>query len=462
MTNPTPTRSKPSMNKALKSFWRTRSRFKVLYGGRGSSKSWDAAANSVRIANDVKVRVLCTRMFQNRIEESVYTTIQTQIERFGLSHRFDLKQNKITNRFTGSEFLFYGIARNIKEIKSLEGVDILWIEEAESLTPEMWRILEPTIRKEGSEIWIIFNPYLATDFAYQTFVVNPPKNAVIRCINYDENPFLSETLLNTIDQLKQRDFDEYQHIYLGVPLTDDDNVIIKRSYILAAIDSHKKLGIEPSGSKSIGYDVADSGADMNAIAKRYGIMVTDTQEWKGLEDMLMESCKRVYSESVRFDANIVYDSIGVGAGCGSKFSEMNEASNQNIAYEGFNAGGKIFKPDREYKDGIKNKDQFSNIKAQAWWQVADRFRHTYEAVEKGLEYDPSMLISISSECSHLEKLITELSTPRKSFDGSGRVKVESKDDMAKRGVKSPNLADAFIMSFIPVINPKRVLEVFSL
>ncbi len=97
-----------------------------------------------------------------------------------------------------SEFLFYGLWRHITEIKSIESIDILWSEESHALTEAQWEVLEPTIRKEGSECWIIFNPNLVSDFVWQNFVVDPPANTLIRHINYNENPFLSQTALDVI------------------------------------------------------------------------------------------------------------------------------------------------------------------------------------------------------------------------------------------------------------------------
>ncbi|MFD2013762.1 phage terminase large subunit [Acinetobacter vivianii] len=116
----------------------------------------------------------------NKIEESVYSLLKVQIERFGLKDRFRILNNKIENIYTGSEYLFYGLWRNIDEIKSLEGVDICWLEEAHNITKEQWEILEPTIRKEHSQFWIVFNPKLTTDFVYRRFVTNPPPNTVVR------------------------------------------------------------------------------------------------------------------------------------------------------------------------------------------------------------------------------------------------------------------------------------------
>ena len=109
-----------------------------------------------------------------------------------------------------------------------------------------------------------------------------------------------------------------------------------------------------------------------------------------------------------------------------------------------------------YTTQTKNKDMFSNIKAQAWWLVADRFRNTYNAVRNGQKFKDDELISLASDMPHLELLIDELSTPKRDYDQNGRVKVESKKDLAKREVASPNLADAFVMAFAPIQEPMNI------
>ncbi|HBQ8756694.1 TPA: PBSX family phage terminase large subunit [Klebsiella quasipneumoniae] len=448
--------SKPTLNPVLRSFWTTQARNKVLYGGRSSSKSWDAAGIAIFLSNKYSLRFCCARQIQNKIEESVYTLLKIQIDRFGLRHRFRILNNKIINRVTGSEFVFYGLWRNIEEIKSLEGISVLWLEEAHALTEYQWKILEPTIRKEGSECWFIFNPGLVTDFVWRNFVVDPPEDTLIRKINYDENPFLSDTMLKVIEAAKRRDPDGFKHVYEGVPESDDDAAIIKLSWIEAAVDAHKVLNFEPSGRKRIGFDVADSGADKCANVYRHGSVVYWADEWKAKEDELMKSCKRTYNAALERGAEIVYDSIGVGAGSGSKFEEINAERKAADPYHSaaiqhtkFNAGEGVHEPDEVYQLDILNKDFFANLKAQAWWLVAERFRNTYNAVKNGEKFDVDDLISIDSDCPLLEKLKFELSTPHRDFDKNGRVMVESKKDLAKRDVPSPNIADAFIMAFAP-------------
>ena len=438
-----------SLNPNLTNFWFDgdpcddnfiKVRHRVLYGGRASSKSWEFAGMAAYISANYKTRFLCVRRFQNKIKESVYSLISSQIDRFEFDG-FDVQAANIYHQ-NGSDFTFYGIERNVDEIKSFEGADVLWIEEAHNLTKEQWDILEPTIRKQGSEIWISFNPRLITDFVYQRFIVNTPPNSNIRLINYTENKFVSETMLAAIKAKREEDEEEYQHIYLGVPLSDDDMAIIKRSWIEASIDAHLHLDIDMSGVNCVGYDVADSGEDKNAIVITNGAICTHIEEWKGGENELRESALRAWSH---VDANgfLVYDSIGVGAHVGSTLQSISAANR----YFKFNAGGAVENPTEIYAPGIRNGEKFENLKAQAWQTVADRFRNTYNAINKGMKFEPHQLISISSEIAGLESLKSELSTPHKKFSKRGYDMVETKDELKKRDIKSPNKADAFIMAY---------------
>lgn len=436
-----------SLNPNLKDFWVDgdgrfiKARMRVLYGGRASSKSWEFCGRLAQIAQEYKTRVLCVRRFQNKIKESVYTLIKTQIDNFDLKG-FNVLASSIEHQ-NGSEMVFYGIERNIDEIKSFEGADILYIEEAHNLTKEQWEILEPTIRKQGSEIWISFNPRLVTDFVYQRFIVNPPPDTAVRLINYPENPFLSDTMRAVIRAKLEEDREEYEHIYLGVPRTDDDMAVIKRSWLEAAVDAHLKLGMELSGARAVGYDVADSGEDKNATAVFDGAVCSEIDEWKAPEDALSQSAKRAWS--LVNGGKLIYDSIGVGAHVGSTLKEQGIAS----GYYKFNAGGAVINPSHEYAPKVKNAEKFENLKAQAWQDVADRLRNTFNAVNKGAKYEPSELISISSGLSKIERLKTELATPRRSFSKRGLDMLETKDQLSKRGIPSPNLADAFIMGACP-------------
>lgn len=188
----------------------------------------------------------------------------------------------------------------------------------------------------------------------------------------------------------------------------------------------------------------------------HGFVVKDLDMWKGGEDRLMQSCARVYSRARELKARIIYDSIGVGAGCGSKFAEMNVSNNERVEFTKFIAGGELYRPDSVYKLGISNRDMFSNIKAQAWWMLADRFRNTHNAIRNGESFSDDELISIDADLPYLTQLIDELASVKRDFDKCGKVKVESKDDLSKRGISSPNLADALVCALAPVKSEMRV------
>lgn len=427
-----------------------KARNRVLYGGRASSKSWEFAGMAAGIGAQYQTKFLCVRRYQNRIKESVYTIIADQIGRFELPG-FEIRANDIKHA-NGTQYVFYGIERNIDEIKSFEGADVLWIEEAHNLTEEQWKILDITIRKANSEVWISFNSRLISDFVYQRFIINPPPDTIVRLVNYVDNPFLSETARKIIEHEKSEDYESYLHVYMGVPRSEDNDSVIKISWIEAAIDAHLTLGIPMGGARSVGYDVADSGDDKNAVIVFDGAVCVGSDEWKAPEDELSSSAMRAWS-FVNF-GTLIYDSVGVGAHVGSTLN-----ANGHTAHVKFNAGGAVVNPRSEYKSGIKNEEKFENVKAQAWQDVADRFRNTYNAVNKGHKYNPSELISISSLTPNIERLKSELCVPRKSISKRGLDMVEQKESIIKRGIKSPNLADAFIMAACPHLMKRKTAGV---
>ncbi len=370
-----------------------------------------------------------------------------------------MQRASIRHLITGSEFMFYGIKNNPTKIKSLEGIDICWMEEAEAVSKESWEILIPTIRKPGSEIWVSYNPKNILDDTHQRFVISPPDDICLLTVNYSDNPWFPEVLRLEMEECKRKDYDLYLHIWEGEPVADSDMAIIKPSWIAAAVDAHKLLGFDIAGEKRVGFDVADEGEDSNALTLRHGSVAVDVQDWD--KGDVIESANRVnlYAEQQQAD-EIIYDSIGVGAGVKAQLGRI-----AKVNVQGFNAGGAVLHPDSEYMAGKKNKDMFANIKAQAWWHVRDRFYKTWRSVEARkadpnchLEYQPDELISLASSIPKLEYLKAELSRPWVDYDGNGKVKVESKKDMKKRGIPSPNMADSLIMAFAPLIRKPMVID----
>lgn len=169
------------------------SRYKILHGGRGSGKSWGVARALLILAAQKPMRILCTREVQNSILESVHKLLSDQVDELGLSSFYEIQKTTIKGR-NGSQFIFEGLRHNINSIKSMEGVDVCWVEEAEKVSDDSWRVLIPTIRADNSEIWVTFNPHLETDPTYQRFIANPPESAVIAAVNWRDNPWFPATL----------------------------------------------------------------------------------------------------------------------------------------------------------------------------------------------------------------------------------------------------------------------------
>lgn len=189
-------------------------RYKVAYGGRDKGVSWGFARALLTLAAAKPLRILCARELQNSIRDSVHRLLSDQIRMLGMDSIYDVQNTQIVGP-RGSLFIFEGLRHNIDKLKSLEGIDIVWVEEANKVSKSSWQVLIPTIRKEGSEIWASFNPELETDETYQRFIVNPPPGAVVVKMSYQDNPWLSEVSRAEIEHMKATKPDDYLHIYGG-------------------------------------------------------------------------------------------------------------------------------------------------------------------------------------------------------------------------------------------------------
>ncbi len=189
-------------------------RYKILFGGRGSTKSWGCARALLIQGLQEQHKVLCAREFQNSITDSVHALLSQQIELLGLESFYEVQNTSIIGK-NGTEFIFAGLRHNVNKIKSMEGITRCWIEEAQTVSKASWDVLVPTIRKEGSEIWITFNPELDTDETYLRFVLRPPKDSVVIKMNYTDNPWFPEVLRQEMEDLRARDEDAYLNVWEG-------------------------------------------------------------------------------------------------------------------------------------------------------------------------------------------------------------------------------------------------------
>jgi phage terminase large subunit len=190
------------------------SRYKALYGGRGGAKSWGIARALLIKGVNKPLRILCAREVQKSIKDSVHKLLLDQISAMNLGGRYEIQQATIKGT-NGTEFFFEGLRHNASQLKSYEGIDIVWVEEAVTVSKASWDVLIPTIRKEGSEIWVSFNPELEEDETYQRFVVKPPQDSIVIPINWHDNPWFPDVLRAEKDELKHRDYDAYLNVWEG-------------------------------------------------------------------------------------------------------------------------------------------------------------------------------------------------------------------------------------------------------
>lgn len=210
--------------------------YKILWGGRSSTKSWGIAEALIRLTSVRKVRVLCTREYQTSIKDSSHKLLKDTIDRLGMTSWFTVTKDTIISK-VGAEFIFKGLHNNEQGIRSTEGLDYVWVEEGQSVSEASWRSLDPTIRKDGAELWVSFNLIDEDDATYKRFVVKPPTGAIIVKLTYLDNPYLSARTLQQIEDAKEADWHLYEHVWLGMPLKITDAIVLNKKYRVADFPS---------------------------------------------------------------------------------------------------------------------------------------------------------------------------------------------------------------------------------
>ena len=234
----------------------------------------------------------------------------------------------------------------------------------------------------------------------------------------------------------------------GIDYTaSQEGILIPFKWVRAAVNAHldPELGWEATGAKSTALDVADEGGDSNALANIHGNVAVAILEW--FDGTTTETARKAYGYASEFGSELFrYDSIGVGAGVKGEVTEITRtrAMAERIPCKGINVGSSGLAG--LYKSGKRNKDMFKNLKAQLWWLLRDRFENTYNRITLEQKHiDPMSCISIPDD----NDLCLELSSPLRVTDEAGRIQVEPKRQMLKRGIRSTNKADALVMGMAP-------------
>jgi len=213
-----------------------KTRYRIFYGGRGGAKSWCFARALLAKGTKSPLRILCAREFQTSIKDSVHKLLSDQIYELNMESFYEITQTTIRG-INGTEFIFAGIKNNTNNIKSIEGIDVAWVEEAQSVSANSWNVLIPTIRKQDSEIWVSFNPELPTDDTWKRFVESPPESSVVVKVNWNDNPWFPETLNLERLSLKARDLSAYNNVWEGATRNTVDGAIFGKEMEQAELEN---------------------------------------------------------------------------------------------------------------------------------------------------------------------------------------------------------------------------------
>lgn len=458
-------------------------RIKIAVGGRGSGKSIGVGDIMLMFA-DHGERICCAREFQNSIDDSVHESLCQEIDRLGIKG-FSIFNNNIHSS-TGGEIFYKGLARNITSLKSLAGVNRLWIEEGESVSEKSLKVLTPSVRSSAKanedgdppEIWITMNRNSRQDAIAKKYL-SRAESELERCgyyeddlimvvqVNYEDNPwFPPELEQERKDDKENLSEDEYDHVWGGKYFETVENAIIKKAWFDAAIDAHIKLGIKPGGAVVATHDPADEGGDTKAYACRKGILYTEVDEIVAKNGN--EACDEATARAIKANADLfVWDGDGMGALLRKQIADSfdgikcelrmyrgsNEVEDKNQRYDGLDSLGSKDKPKT-------NADTFYNKRAQYYMKLAQRFYNTWLAVVKGQYIDPDTIISISSEIPLLDKLRSEVCRIPRKPNGAGKIQLMSKKEMKDRyDIDSPGMADCLAMGEeIPEMRNKKKLN----
>ena len=236
----------------------------VYKGGRSSGKSTQIAISRLLKGSQKKLRGLCTREIQNSIQESVYKLLCDKIDELGLND-WQKFNDKLVNSKTGSEIFFKGLHNNIQSIKSIEGIDWCWIEEAQSVSADSITTLVPTIRKEGSELIWSYNPLTEHDPVQELIVDKADDRTYVLHVNSDAiEQLLSKEIIEEREKMRRDNPDMFAHVWLGQPLTSKTGTVFGKQIAQAEIEG--RIGSVPYDASAGTYTAIDLGiGDSTAI-----------------------------------------------------------------------------------------------------------------------------------------------------------------------------------------------------
>lgn len=402
-----PTQVSVKLAKEYKELFNPAWRHIIYHGGRASGKSTAAALTVLLRGRQTKLRVLCTREFQNSLADSVHAILKDLIAKYQFTD-YEVLNDLIRNRVTGTEIIFKGLRKDSQAIKSTEGIDLCWVEEAQTITESSIELLVPTIRKEGSQIIWTFNRLTELDPVYTKFCMRKDSEIYVAEVNSDvleRIGQLPQTVIKERERDREHSPESFGHIWLGQPVGQAEQSIISRDNILLAMDRQ----ISDDGAVEVGVDVARMGNDRSVFWKRKGLKTVGTESHTKLR--LTDLATKLEAFVGNNTGTLIkVDDTGVGGG----LTDIMIERGYNVMP--INFGGEPV-----------DKDKYPNWISEAWFHMAT----IMPTIELPMDKD----------------LLMELSTRQWRQDNKGRRGVESKIDYKKRGFRSPDLADACIIAY---------------
>lgn len=257
-------------------------RFKIFYGGRGGAKSRSFASVLLITAWQRPCRILCAREVQNSIRDSVKRLLDDEIARLGLEGFYTSTDMEIRGA-NGSLFIFTGLRSNPERVKSYEALTHCWIEEAETVSQKSLDLLIPTMRQEGSEIWMSFNPNRVNSPVWENFVLGtPPPDSVVKKVGWRDNPWFPAVLKAEMEHCKRTDPDKFDHVWEGNPVLVSSGSYYGKALQLA--EEQDRIGVVPCDNNLLVNTAWDLGvSDSTAIWFFQFLPVGPTSEWRFID-----------------------------------------------------------------------------------------------------------------------------------------------------------------------------------
>jgi phage terminase large subunit len=306
--------------------------YKVAYGGRGATKSWGFARALLIRGTQEKLRILCARETQKSIRDSVHQLLQTQLTDLGLDSFYRVEKAAIYG-LNGTTILFAGLKHNVDNLKSMEAINICWVEEAQGVSKTSWDKLIPTLyRIPGCELWVSFNPDLESDNTYQRFVVDPPEGAVVVKLTYRDNPWFPEGLRREMEQARRRNADEYAHIWEGTCINTLANAIYANELRQVDIEGRvRRVPYDPTRpvdtAWDLGYGDMVSIWMFQAFPMEYRVIDYEEGQREAIHHYIAELQKRGYMWGTDY---LPWDGGLKALGTGKSIEELMRAAGRRV------------------------------------------------------------------------------------------------------------------------------------